>query len=103
MRWDAVIEFPKMKVAVLTRDVNGSVIALQKDIISAQTALKTASDGLVEQILAAREHRDASAVIRHTLRCGTAHSARTTRYSRRCASPPEIHVGSSLRLGVRIE
>src|SRR5258706_16005714 len=24
MHWDAVIEFPKMKVAVATRDVNGS-------------------------------------------------------------------------------
>jgi cell division protein FtsL len=32
-----------------TRDVNNSVIALQKDIIAAQTALKTASDALVEQ------------------------------------------------------
>ena len=34
---------------VATRDVNNSVIALQKDIIAAQTALKTASDALVEQ------------------------------------------------------
>jgi len=33
----------------ITRDVNNSVIALQKDIIAAQTALKTASDALVEQ------------------------------------------------------
>jgi capsule polysaccharide export protein KpsE/RkpR len=33
----------------VTRDVNNSVIALQKDIIAAQTALKTASDALVEQ------------------------------------------------------
>src|ERR1700730_8645268 len=32
-----------------TRDVNNSVIALQKDIIAAQTALTTASDALVEQ------------------------------------------------------
>jgi hypothetical protein len=32
-----------------TRDVNNSVIALQKDIIAAQTALKTASDALVAQ------------------------------------------------------
>ncbi len=34
---------------VVTRDVNNSVIALQRDIIAAQTALKTASDALVEQ------------------------------------------------------
>jgi chromosome segregation ATPase len=34
---------------VVTRDVNNSVIALQRDIIAAQTALKTASDTLVEQ------------------------------------------------------
>ena len=34
---------------VVTRDVNSSVIALQRDIIVAQTALKTASDALVEQ------------------------------------------------------
>src|SRR6202045_2398708 len=33
----------------VTRDVNNSVIALQRDIIAAQTALKTASDALVEQ------------------------------------------------------
>jgi predicted nucleic acid-binding Zn-ribbon protein len=33
----------------VTRDVNNSVIALQKDIIAAQTALKTASDALIEQ------------------------------------------------------
>src|SRR3984893_8735942 len=33
----------------VTRNVNNSVIALQKDIIAAQTALKTASDALVEQ------------------------------------------------------
>jgi hypothetical protein len=33
----------------VTRDVNHSVIALQNDIIAAQTALKTASDALVEQ------------------------------------------------------
>src|SRR5438874_2000085 len=33
----------------ITRDVNNSVIALQKDIIAAQTAIKTASDALVEQ------------------------------------------------------
>src|SRR5262249_48633309 len=33
----------------LTRDVNHSVIALQNDIIATQTALKTASDALVEQ------------------------------------------------------
>jgi hypothetical protein len=33
----------------ITRDVNHSVIALQNDIIAAQTALKTASDALVEQ------------------------------------------------------
>jgi chromosome segregation ATPase len=32
-----------------TREVNNSVIALQKDVIAAQTALKTASDALVEQ------------------------------------------------------
>ena len=32
-----------------TRDVNNSVIALQKDVIAAQTALKTASEALVEQ------------------------------------------------------
>jgi chromosome segregation ATPase len=34
---------------VVTRDVNSSVIALQRDLIAAQTALKTASDALVEQ------------------------------------------------------
>jgi hypothetical protein len=34
---------------VVTRDVNNSVIALQRDIIAAQTALKTASDALVGQ------------------------------------------------------
>src|SRR6202047_2151542 len=34
---------------VVTRDVNNSIIALQRDIIAAQTALKTASDALVEQ------------------------------------------------------
>jgi cell division protein FtsL len=34
---------------LVTRDVNNSVIALQRDIIAAQTALKTASDALVEQ------------------------------------------------------
>jgi len=34
---------------VVTRDVNNSVIALQRDIIAAQTALKTASDALVKQ------------------------------------------------------
>jgi hypothetical protein len=33
----------------VTRDVNHSVIALQTDIIAAQTALKTANDALVEQ------------------------------------------------------
>jgi peptidoglycan hydrolase CwlO-like protein len=32
-----------------TRDVNNSVIALQKDIIAAQTSIKAASDVLVEQ------------------------------------------------------
>jgi chromosome segregation ATPase len=31
-----------------TRDVNNSVIALQKDIISAQTTIKTASDALID-------------------------------------------------------
>jgi len=32
-----------------TRDVSNTVIALQKDVIAAQTALKAASDDLVEQ------------------------------------------------------
>ena len=32
-----------------TRDVSNSIIALQKDVIAAQTALKTASDALIEQ------------------------------------------------------
>ena len=34
---------------VATRDVNNSVISLQKDIIAAQTTLRTANDALVEQ------------------------------------------------------
>jgi hypothetical protein len=56
-------------------------------------ALAQLGNRLVEQILAASQHRHARPVLGHTLCCGTPHTARTTRYGRCRAAPSEIHAG----------
>jgi methylated-DNA-[protein]-cysteine S-methyltransferase len=63
MRWDAVIEFPKMKVAVATRDVNGNpcvagirYLPLSADLKDPENAL---AERAVRQLERYREDPDA--------------------------------------------
>ena len=49
MHWDAVIEFPKMKVAVATRDVNGNPCIAAIRYLPPETATKAPGNELAER------------------------------------------------------
>ena len=49
MRWEAVIEFPKMKVAVATRDVDGNPCVVCISYLPLSAASKDPENGLAER------------------------------------------------------